>query len=36
MNGNVEQFKTAILDKLEEANLNELELGLLKKAMDNP
>ena len=36
MHGDVTQFKLAIKEKLEEANLNELELALLDKALEDP
>ncbi len=36
MHGSAQEFKDAIRDQLEEANLNELELALLDKALENP
>jgi hypothetical protein len=36
MHGSVSQFKLAVLEQLSEASLNELELALLGKALENP
>ena len=36
MHGSAQQFKEAIKEQLEEAELNELELALLDKALENP
>jgi len=36
MHGSAQQFKDAIKEQLEEANLNQLELALLDKALENP
>lgn len=36
MHGSAQQFKEAIKEQLEEAELNVLELALLDKALENP